>query len=82
MLGLNPGKLPTNTEVLTFTKGDLKFTLLPSQPSKRYASRPHRLLIECPQCHDVMSTGRFNQHQGVHPREQLSQVTKDYLLIR
>jgi hypothetical protein len=80
LLGLNPGKLPTNLTQQDFSIMGLRFRLMPAKAVPVYhRNRPYRLQVECNVCHEWMSVGRFNQHQGVHPREQLSELTLSYL---
>lgn len=83
LLGLNVGKLPTYERV--FELGGLKFRLesqVEAWRQKEYAGipgRPHRLCVECNVCGAYLSAGRFNQHQGIHPRDSLSELSKAYL---
>jgi hypothetical protein len=79
MLGLNPGKLPANLTVQTWKLGGLNFRLNPAKTVPVFRSRPHRLEVECPVCSKWMSVGRFNQHQGIHPRETRSELTNLYI---
>ena len=78
LLGLNPGKLPLNLTERTFELKGLRFRLLPASMVPVY-NRPHRLEVECNVCKKWYSVGRFNQHQPVHPREQLSELSKEWL---
>jgi hypothetical protein len=78
MLGLNPKRLPVTLTELNFKVDDLSFRLLPSKTVPAY-NRPHRLEVQCNVCNEWMSAGRFNQHQVIHPREQLSTFSKKWL---
>jgi hypothetical protein len=79
MLGLNPGKLPTNTTEQRFYYQGLYFRLLPAKMTPALRSRPHRLEVLCNVCGKWMSAGRFNQHQGIHPRETLSELSLNWI---
>ncbi len=81
ILGLNAGKLPTNLTEQHYSVGGLKFRLLPARTTPVLRSRPHRLEVECPVCNKWMSVGRFNQHQGTHPRETLSELSRQYIAV-
>ena len=78
MLGLNPGKLPKERQ--EFAKGGLCFILAASGSLDwRGARRPHRLLVQCNVCGEIVSAGRFNQHQGMYGMDMLSEFSKDWI---
>jgi hypothetical protein len=74
---VTPCSLPLNLTERHFELKGLRFRLLPASTAPVYRCRPHRLEVECNVCKRWMSVGRFNQHQGIHPREQLSELSKE-----
>lgn len=82
LLGLNPYKLPREQEERWFYFMGLRFHLCPPLTVNRHGKKTrcaHRLQVECNVCKRWMSCGHFNQHQGTHPREQLSELSKKFL---
>lgn len=69
MLGLDPGRLPDNSDTLLLEVDGISiavFTRLQAKSIHPESTRPHRVYAGCPTCGKYVPAGRLRQHSRSH----------------